>query len=252
MLQEIDIDLSKLKVSFDRKEVFDSISKELDRESLILSARVYGSSLLTWSRNPDVDLAVMVRSNQGIVLKDDYVKLKRIRQNLVDETGCDIDLITHTEDEVIDQASPLWNARYYPSLINGIDLKSTFEIPNKVNTYQDTAGYVLHDNRTITRRQLLRENGQGNWRIFISKLIHGPGNAITYLHLHDRYPELVNPSDVPLTFQKFDEIYGSDSSCIQSLFIEGREKIRNKEFGFDDGVYLMNWYEALVTKVLYE
>jgi len=235
----------------DRRTAFLRIIETLEEESEISSAKIYGSSLLRWEGTPDVDIAIMVNSVGGVIETEVYKRLRKIRKDLCEMTGCDVDLVPHTEDEVDYPNSPLHNARYYPSLVNGIDIKGSFPLPEKVNLLQDTAAYVLEDNRTVTRRQLLRENGQSNWRIFISKLIHGPGNAVNYLYFHKRFPLMVNPSDLDQCFKAYDEVFLIDSQEIRRRLEDGSGKVKDGTFEFEEGLYILNWYELLVRKVLY-
>ena len=238
-----------LVTDLDREATLSLIRETLSSKEYIRSGLVYGSSLLTWQETPDIDTAVMVDSFDGVVAREVYQDLKDTRKFLCQTTGCDIDLVTHTEDEINDESSPLFNARYYPSLKYGVSVKENFPIPDRPAFYQDAAKYVMHDNRTITRRQVLRVNGEGNWGIFLSKLHHGPGNAMTYLYNHGLVTTLGNPSDVPESFKAYDNFFGTDSSLVQDAIAQAKEKIKSHEFTFDNGVTLLNWYEKLFDKV---
>lgn len=238
------------KVPDERVSNLELIVEELSNNEAITSARMYGSSSFILLENIDVDIALMIKSTEGIVDAESYRQLKDLRTKLCMKLNCDIDLVPHTEDEVFDTSSVLYNPRYYPSLAMGKDIKAKFPIPEKIGVYQDAAAYVLYDNRTITRRQLLRNNNQENWRIFISKLMHGPGNAITYLKLHDHFPFFVNPSDMHSSFKFFGTIYGIDSSKVENQFTEAKALNKTGNFSFEQAVYFLNWYENLVRKVL--
>lgn len=238
--------------NLERNQAFLILSEALQREPAITSGRVYGSSLTRTDEKPDVDLAIMVVSDKGVVEGETYARLKEMRHSLCEQTGCDIDLIPHTEDEVLDAGSPLWNPRYYPSLVQGVDVKSIFPLPKAITALQDASAYILHDNRTITRRQLLRVNGTGNWKIFVSKLVHGPGNVLTYLHLHERFPWLANPSETELCFEILDKVQRTDSRGMIERFKQARVRIEEGTFTFEEGVVLMNWYEDLLRRTFRE
>lgn len=225
------------------------ISEALTAEDCIISGRVYGS-FLHENSSEDLDLAVMVPSEGGVVEKAVYERLLYLRSQLCETLALDVDLIPHTEEEVHEQSSPLWNPRYHPSLKFGVDIKDTFPVPERINVAQNPSVYVLHDNRTITRRQLLRQNTPENWRIFIAKLIHGPGNTLTYLALKNGSEYLTNPSNVEETFRIFDQIYETDSRPVIAQFNRAKLLVAEGRFTFEQAVNLLNWYESLLGTVL--
>jgi hypothetical protein len=108
----------------------------------------------------------------------------------------------------------------------------------------------LHDNRTITRRQLLRENSSENWRIFIAKLIHGPGNILTYFALKKGSGYSMNPSNTDVAFEVLDRLLGTDSQPIIERFLKAKDLIKRNEFSFEQAVQIINWYESLLGTVL--
>ncbi len=225
------------------------ISKSLSKETSIISARVYGSSLYA-NDYEDLDVAVMVPSKHWVVQKETYQNLLQLRKELNNKVGIDIDLIPHTMDEIKINSSPLWNPRYHPSLKFGIDVKAHFPVPKKVNPKQDASIYVLLDNRTITRRQVLMESGPENWRIFIAKLIHGPGNVLTYFALQNNTEYKASPSDIETTFSVFDSLYATNSQKILRSFSRAKELIKRGSFSFKHAVELLQWYERLVSRAL--
>lgn len=225
------------------------LSDILRGEPCILSARVYGSFLYS-AQSTDVDLAVMAPSSCGVIAKDIYERLYRIRNHLCKTLNLDIDLVPHTFDEVEETGSPLWNPRYHPSLSFGIDVKERFPLPLEISPTQNVSMYVLLDNRTVTRRQILRPSGPENWRIFLAKLIHGPGNALTLISLTKGKQYMANPSDVQEAFKIFDQIYSTDSKVVLKQFNDAEKLIQEGVFSLREAVWLLNWYEALVATVL--
>ena len=235
-----------------QERILKQLSEALREKEYVLSARVYGSFLTRAALPllPDLDLAVMIPSNNGVVEHDTYEKLHSLRSSLCDSLQHDIDLIPHTFDEVDEKNSPLWNPRYHPSLHFGTDVKSNFPIPASISYMQNSSVYVLLDNRTITRRQLLRPSSSENWRIFLAKLIHGPGNVLTLLALRNSYPYIANPSDIEESFRIFDQSFGTDSSTIVCRFQHAELLIQQDNFSFQEATWFMRWYEALITTVL--
>ena len=98
------------------------IGEVIEPLGFITSAIVYGSSLYA-ENSADVDVAVMVRSDHGVVEANDYENLLRTRTALNVAVARDVDLVPHTSDEIDDLTSPLWYPRYNPSLCAGIPLK---------------------------------------------------------------------------------------------------------------------------------
>lgn len=163
----------------------------------------------------------------------------------------DVDFVPHTLEEASDPNSTLYNPRYHPSLCFGTNVKHSFPLPEKIDSVQDNTAYVLLDNRTITRRQILRPNDVGSWTIFLAKLRHGPGNALTYKALHEGKPYYSNPSDMPQCFGTFDRIFGTDSGGIIKLFDESKQLLSlGMSLPFEDATKLLRWHESLIATVL--
>lgn len=181
------------------------LTKIIEKEKLINAARVYGSSLYGESV-VDLDIAIIIPSINGVVKHATYVRLHDLRKRLCKIFKADIDLVPHTVDEVQDINSPLWHPRYNPSLVFGRDIKGKFPIkpisydqPNNFNP----ASFILHDTRTITRRQAIRSLRGEEARIFLAKLSHGPGNALTYISSCRKREYKVDPSNTKLAFEIF-------------------------------------------------
>lgn len=232
-----------------RGKIIDIVSSSLQDTACVLHAMVYGSWLFN-EQSVDMDIAVVVNSKFGVVNSEDYSTLRELRSYLCKETGQDIDLVPHTEDEFTDHNSPLWYPRYNPSLVFGKNLKGNFQI-SPISTsfdsfsFEDLTAYVLHDNRTICRRQLVRSFHGEEGRIFISKLLHGPGNALTYNACKNRSNYSVSPSDIEGCFDAFDKLYGVDSLPIM-VFLRQCKNYFDQEKAY----LLMNWYEHLIKIVL--
>lgn len=217
----------------------------------VLCARLYGSSCFESRKSEDVDLAVMIPSNDGVCEFSLYERLRLIKQELNMLTDDDVDLIPHTLDEV-DRFSSLHFPRYNPSLIYGIDIKGIFPVkrpsPSQSFSIRELSEYVLLDSRTITRRQVLRPTSYDNVRIFLSKLAHGPGNVMTltsYLDNSENY--LVNPSDSKQSFLSFYERTGIDMNGVLSWIDVLKYSLREKTFDPVDAFPLITWYETLVS-----
>ncbi len=234
-----------------REETLYQLSEILQPEGCVLAARVYGSFLTRRDALlPDLDLAIMIPSDNGVVDHTTYKNLLHLRTYLCNTLKHDIDLIPHTLDEVEEQSSPLWNPRYHPSFHFGINVKGNFPIPESISCIQNASVYILLDNRTITRRQLLRLSFQENWRIFLAKLIHGPGNALTLQALQNGHRYVVNPSDIEQSFSMFDKMYGTDSRTIIKQFRHAELLIQQNIFSFEHALQFIRWYEAFVATVL--
>jgi len=232
------------------EEILQLVQNSLQEADCVLSARVYGSWLYN-EKTVDMDIAVMVKSDFGIITPDHYRQLRNLRTALCEKTRQDIDLVPHTEDEFADHNSPLWYPRYNPSLVFGQNLKGRFEITaistsNHVFSFTDLTAYVMHDNRTICRRQLIRSFKEEEGRIFASKLLHGPGNALTHQACRLKMEYVLPPSNLEECFNVFDRMYGVDSSPTTRFLATCKESI-----DFERGILLMNWYENLVNMVLH-
>lgn len=137
------------------------LSKIIRKENFIKAGRIYGSSLYSGDVI-DLDVAIMIPSSCGIVSHSVYRGLYRTRKRLCKLFGVDIDLVPHTIDEISDINSPLWHPRYNPSLVFGKDIKGKFPVqPFSFNglspkRLMNPASFILHDTRTIARRQVVR------------------------------------------------------------------------------------------------
>lgn len=232
-----------------REQILSQIQDTLLEIECLSSARLYGSWLYN-ERSVDMDIAVMVQSDFGMIDPQHYRILHELRISLCEKTAQDIDLVPHTEDEFSDRNSPLWYPRYNPSLVFGRDMKGCFRIvPISTSmhsfSFTDLTAYVLHDNRTICRRQLVRSFNGAEGRIFVSKLLHGPGNALTYQACKQRMDYSIPPSNLEGCFEAFDRIYEVDSLPASAFLRTCKESI-----DFERGILLMNWYECLVNMVL--
>lgn len=232
------------------KETLKNIKAALQGVDYISSARVYGSWLYN-ELSVDVDVAVMVVNNFGVIDPNHYYLLRDLRKSLSVKVGQDIDLVPHTNDELTDYSSPLWYPRYNPSLVFGCDIKDVFHVaPASMIihsfSFADLTRYVLHDNRTICRRQLVRSLNDEEGRIFVSKLLHGPGNALTYQACRHKVDYLTSPSNLQECFDVLDRIYGVDSTPALAFFLACK-----RAMNFDRGVLLMNWYENLFNLIIH-
>jgi predicted nucleotidyltransferase len=232
-----------------KQAILDDVTAALQACDAVLSARVYGSWLHD-ERSVDLDIAVMVPSDAGVVPSRTYRDLRRLREELVARTGQDIDLVPHTEDECEGMVSPLRNPRYNPSLVHGTDLKGKVRvepIPRSRERfgYAALAAYVLLDNRTITRRQLVRSMTPQEGRIYVSKLLHGPGNALTYRACNWHTDYLASPSDLSECIDVFDERFGVVTSPALEFFARCKRGL-----GFAEAEILMGWYERLIVVTL--
>lgn len=233
-----------------REKIIEEVIVALQNVDCIRHGRVYGSWLYN-EQSVDMDIAVIVRSEFGVVNHHDYRALQKLRLSLCEETGQDIDLVPHTDDEFVDRNSPLWYPRYNPSLVFGRNLKGDFHISSiSVSahsfSFADLTAYVLHDNRTICRRQLIRSFRDEEWRIFVSKLLHGPGNALTYWACRSRTDYTIPPSNLEGCFEVFDRMYG-----VNSLPAIGFLRRCKEVFDQEKAYLLMNWYEHLMNIVLH-
>ena len=215
----------------------------------ILTAQAYGSWLYN-GHSVDVDIAAVVPSCAGVVDPGVYVRLRLLRQQLSEMWLCDVDLVPHTEDEFCDLRSPLWYPRYNPSLVFGVTLNGDFPIQPVYDRpamfeFSDLTAYVLYDNRTICRRQLVRSLDGESGRIYVSKLLHGMGNALTYHSCSNKVPYLCSPSDLTQNQLRFDEVFGVCSNRARQFFVACKENL-----DFEHALLLMSWYENLVNLVI--
>jgi predicted nucleotidyltransferase len=224
------------------------ISETLVASDCVLSAKMYGSWLCD-EMSVDCDIAVIIPSVSGVVDSNVYRLLLSLRDRLVEATGNDIDLVPHTIDELDDLRSPLWYPRYNPSLVSGVLVKGEFSVlpitkNERMFSFADLTAYVIHDNRTICRRQLVRSLQGESGRIFVSKLLHGAGNALTFYACQNKTEYLSSPSDIDGCFEALDRTYGVDSKPARA-FLRGCKR----SFDFEKGLLLMSWYESLAALV---
>lgn len=239
------------KISSEKLKILEYIKSEIEKSEDILSARVYGSWLHS-TESIDLDICAMIPSNNGIVESNVYQRLKIEKERLSKTTGQDVDIVPHTLDEITDFRSDLYCPRYNPSLVFGKDIKGRVEIKPIFNkrdkfTHADIQAHVLLDNRTVCRRQILRSLNPAESRIFVSKLLHGPGNALTYYSCKEKIPFLVSPSDLFAAMKTFDQIYHVDSTLALDFLSSCRKKMDP-----ENAPPLLKWYEHLVAYVLNE
>lgn len=233
-----------------RERILKEVEIALQGTDCITHARIYGSWLYN-EQSVDMDVAIVVQSEFGVIDSQHYRILHELRMSLCEKAGQDIDLVPHTEDEFTDRNSPLWYPRYNPSLVFGRNLKGGFRI-SPISTsvhsfsFADLTAYVLHDNRTICRRQLVRSFNGEEGRVFVSKLLHGPGNALTYYGCRMKTDYVIPPSDLEGSFDAFDRLY-SVTSLPAIEFLRQCKKSLDQE----RGILLMNWYENLVDMVFH-
>lgn len=234
-------------------DIIPQLTKIIGKEKLISAARIYGSSLYGESVI-DLDVAIIIPSINGVVKHTTYVRLRDLREMLCKMFKTDIDLVPHTIDEIKDINSPLWHPRYNPSLVFGRDIKSRFPIKsisyNHLNNF-NPASFILHDTRTITRRQAIRSLRGEEARIFLAKLSHGPGNALTYISSRKKQEYKVDPSNTKLAFEIFGSEYNINYKKMSSYIQKCKDIIANTgELPISQALNVLSWYESLVMKVL--
>lgn len=237
-------------INKEKEKILEYIKAEIQKSKDILSARVYGSWLHS-EKSIDLDICVMIPSEDGVVEPNVYQGLKIMHKKLSKKTAQDVDLVPHTLDELTDYRSTLYYPRYNPSLVSGKDIKGKLEVSpifDKADrfTYADLAAYILLDNRTICRRQIARSLNPAESKVFASKILHGPGNALTYYSCEQEVPYLVSPSDLSGSLKVFDQVYGVNSEPANNFLFSCKD-----ELNFKKALALLKWYEYLVTLVLY-
>jgi len=238
-------------ISGEKLDILDYLKTEIETNKDILSALVYGSWLYS-EKSADLDICVIIPSEDGIVEPDVYRRLKIERGKLSEKTAQSVDLVPHTMDEISDFRSDLHFPRHNPSLVSGPNIKGDLEIKpifdkNESFTYADLAAHVLLDNRTICRRQIIRSLSPEESKIFSSKLLHGPGNALTYYSCKQKEPYLIPPSNWEGSINIFDLIYEVDSKPAYKYLLSCKN-----ELSFGKASILLKWYEHLVAMVLHE
>lgn len=233
-----------------KQAIVDCVAEAIAENNLVIAARIYGSWFFNHD-SEDLDIAIMIPSRLGVVELDVYQKLRDLREKLCLSTSCDIDLVPHTMDEITNLFSPMWYPRYNPSLVSGTDIKGRMPIESSCNrgevaSFADMATYVLLDNRTICRRQLVRTLEKAEARIFVSKLLHGPGNALTRYACRFSLRYICSPSDLVQCFRHFDDIYNVDSMPAMNFLQRCK-----KEMNYNQALQLMLWYETLISLVVH-
>jgi len=230
--------------------------KIIKKEKFIKAARIYGSSLYL-DDTIDIDIALLIPSRYGVVGHTIYKRLYNVRKKLCDLTGLDIDLIPHTQDEITNTNSPLWHPRYNPSLVFGKDIKAKFPIKpmffkkSLSNWFTDMVAYNLYDTRCIVRRQALRSLNGEEARIFLAKMIHGPGNALVHLSLCNKKACQTDPSNIEESFSIFGIKYGLDMGRILEYFNKSKNIIsKTGKLPMERALNILSWYELLIALIL--
>ena len=232
------------------------IQEELSKLDFVKGLIQYGSSV-TDRETRDVDIACFLDSENGVVSPEHYTALRNIRKQFSSSGEFDIDLVPHTSDEISDFISPLYNPRYNPSLSSGKVLMGDISVPmlseDKEFRFSDMSRYVLLDNRTITRRQLVRSLKKEEFNIFLSKLAHTPGNILTYRAILREEPYYSNPSDLRKSAEILDAQDGSEQ-CVR--FITSIQKLKEEihdpkkdyveDMIFQQACGIMNSFEKIV------
>jgi len=97
----------------------------------------------------------------------------------------------------------------------------------------------------------LRDCDSNNWRIFLAKLRHAPGNALTFSSLSEGRGYYVDPSDTVRSFRTFDQVFGTDSAEIFNLFTRSKQIIdETGDLPLEIAIKLLRWHDSLVATVL--
>lgn len=234
----------------------DIISRSFKKLNFIESAKVYGSFLYS-KDSIDCDIAVMVHSKNSIVDQSIYKQLRKLRHKLSTLLKIDVDIVPHTADEVKNTKSPLWSPKNNPSLSFGVDIKNKFPVPDFSSicslslTAANGALFLLQENRTILRRQVLRSIKNEEMRIFIAKISHGPGNTLTYLSLKNKGSYKTDPSNTLQSFKAFDAVYNLDSRRVLTYIKKSKQIIsKNGQLPLHRALKILSWYETLTATVL--
>jgi|GEM_PF-1633129 len=239
-----------MKLPRHKEQILTYIADVLQRVPFVLSAGVYGSWLYHLESS-DIDIALVIKSKNGVVDSESYRIHNQYRTLLSEEICMDVDLVPHTEDEIDDLNSPLWYPKSNPSLCYLYPLVGTLLIKPITAVRQDykledVAAFLIHENRTVCRRQLTRTVTGECGRIFVSKMLHGTANALTYYACRGRSGFVCTPSDLNDCFNKFDFYFDLDSRPAKEYLFESK-----KTFNFNRALNLMKWYEHLLGFVLY-
>lgn len=239
-------------------EALNAIRATIRKEPVVVAALAYGSSLYGADNFVDIDVAFIIPSRLGIVEPSVYRRLRLLRKTCLVLGKSDIDIVPHTRDELDDSASSLWSPKHYPSLFCGLAIKGS--LPIRRLTKKDRtlpvrithARMILHETRTITRRQIVRSTElPGEMRIYLSKLLHGPGNALTYLAECKGRDLDVDPSNIPVAFARLDSVLKTDSTDILRYFANCKKFLTDHgRLPLNRALNLLRWYECLMSTVL--
>lgn len=239
-----------MKLSEYKQAILRFVTEALQEMDFIIAAGVYGSWLHHDNSN-DIDIALIIDSKHGVVNPECYYLLKEYRQSISREINQDVDLVPHTEDELDDLCSPLWYPKSNPSLcylyplIGNINLKS-ISVVKQIWQVQDLAAFIIHENRTVCRRQLTRHINGESGRIFVSKMLHGAANALTYYSCRGRAGFVGNPSNVDECLDRLDLYFDLDTSAARNFLLSCKENLN-----YDRALQMMYWYEHLLGTVLH-
>lgn len=227
-----------------KADMLHEVSELLEGLTCVHSARIYGSWI--YQDGVDLDIAVIVEAENGIIPISVYCTLADARQKLTEIANTDVDLICHSNDEINDNRSPLWHPRYNPSLAFGVTIKGELPITccslKKVSfDYADICMYTLLDHRTLCRRQMLRSFNKGSTEFVLSRILHGPANALVYHCCKHRMELPCSTSDMVKSFVFFDKYYSVNSGRVLSKLA------KLTALDMNTALPLMNWYEALVS-----
>jgi predicted nucleotidyltransferase len=226
-----------------------SLAEAFAATESIESAIIYGS----WLHDPlsrDVDIAIMVKNQRGVIAPEIYRELWALRLKLSNKLNQDVDLVPHTQDELDNYNTPIWYPKTNPALCSGYPLKGEillrpFSLLHCFFRTDDIATYFLHDNRTICRRQILRHLDGESGRIFVSKMLHGPANALTLVACRRHQRFISSTADLKENFGMFDIVFEVDSSPARPFLFDCK-----RSFSFERAILLLNWYEHLQAMVL--
>lgn len=229
--------------------ILERLRTRFEKSEDIVSARVYGSWLHS-DKSKDLDICLMVPSIGGVVDSEVYRRLKEDREELGKETGQDVDLVPHTQDEISDHRSDLYYPRNNPALVSGRDIKGHLDIKPIFDkddqfSYSDLTAHILLGNRTVCRRQIVRSMLPEEAKIFASKLLHGPGNALTYYACKQKMQFLASPSNLSQALGKFDQIFNVNTKPSVDLLMSSRKELKP-----ENAPRLLKWYEHLTALVL--
>ncbi|MFA8298718.1 MAG: hypothetical protein ACEPOV_00995 [Hyphomicrobiales bacterium] len=231
------------------------IIEEIRSFEIISDAIIYGSS--NYVDYPgDYDIFILVPTKFGMMNKASLKQLKEFKEYLAKIIEYDIDFVPHSEEELYDYASPVYNPRHNPSLVYGHTIKGNIKINQpeaKVFSYADLTKYVILDNRHVTRRQILRPFYVPAANLFLSKLGHLFGNALSYLAFSRGEKYMVNPSDLYVCAGLIEKMLPINCVPYQEYVRALRRELAgmNSESAFDSMSKVLNWYELFTFYLFY-